>query len=491
MESAFLSRYARIAAALALIAVAVQTVAAPGRASADPTIRSGGLIAEDVSYRNGDVTISGTVIAPAAEGTGRPGIVLVPGAGEGIPREFYRPHAEAFARAGIVALIYDKRTAAEGYSLFEASITDLADDAIAGVRLLRDRPDVDPDMVGVHGHSEGGWTVLVAGNRSSDVGFVVASAPSALPPERTQLWMNGTQLRHAGVTESLVRPLGENLTRHVVGAGMFRLAGQDPIPPLERLDQPLLGLFAEHDRNAPPNESLRLFRDALDRGGNTHYTLRVIEGADHLMVRSRNGFDVDVSGLARGDLDVLADFAPGYVDTVTRWVLGLADQPAAASADAPPPQDHTSAPLTPLASYESLWVQAAACVVLVLAFVSYPLTAAVRRLRGRRDPVPSRWPARVLVLAGLVVPPLTVSYLGYIMTTAARALGPVVAGRPLPWLLLQLGALTAVTAALVLTARWWRERRHHTPSTNTRFGVLLAGATVFVPWAAYWGLFTL
>ena len=491
MELPSLPRHARIAATLALFAVAVLSAAVPaaGRGTADPAVETEELIAEEVSYRNGDVTVDGTIIAPAATGTGRPGIVLIPGAGEGLPRDFYRPHAEAFARAGIVALIYDKRTAAEGYSLFEGSFDDLAGDAIAGVRLLRDRPDVDPDVVGVHGHSEGGWTAVVAGNRTSDVAFVVASAASALPPERTQVWMNQTQLRHAGVAESLLRPLGENLTRHVVEAGLFRLAGHDPIPPLERLDQPLLGVFAAYDRNAPPGESLQLFREALDRGSNTHYTLRVIEGADHLMVRSRDGFDVDLGGVARGDLDILADFAPGYVETVTGWVHGVADGPADSSADTSPPQRYDSTPLPPLAPYESLWMQVAAFGVLVLAFASYPLTAAVRRLQGRRNPVRTRWPARLLVLTGLVVPPLTVGYLGYVMITAGREPGPVVAGRPLVWLLLQLAALTVVAATVVLIARWWHERRRHTPSTNARFGVLVVGAIVFLPWAAYWGLF--
>lgn len=171
MELPSLPRHARIAATLALFAVAVLSAAVPaaGRGTADPAVETEEPIAEEVSYRNGDVTVDGTIIAPAATGTGRPGIVLIPGAGEGLPRDFYRPHAEAFARADIVALIYDKRTAAEGYSLFEGSFDDLAGDAIAGVRLLRDRPDVDPDVVGVHGHSEGGWTAVVAGNRTSDV----------------------------------------------------------------------------------------------------------------------------------------------------------------------------------------------------------------------------------------------------------------------------------------------------------------------------------
>ena len=69
-----------------------------------------------MSFRNGDRTVEGTVFTPAGQATGRPGIVLVPGSGEGVPREIYQPHAEAFARAGTVALAYDKRTAADGYS---------------------------------------------------------------------------------------------------------------------------------------------------------------------------------------------------------------------------------------------------------------------------------------------------------------------------------------------------------------------------------------
>jgi len=454
---------------------------AVGPTTADP----GAIDAEDVSLRSGDITVAGTVIAPAGAGTGRPGIVLVPGSGEGLPRDVYRPHAEAFARAGIVALIYDKRGAAEGYSLFEASITDLADDAIAGVRLLRDRADVDPDLVGVHGHSEGGWTVSVAAIRSADVAFVVAAAASALAPERTQVWMNSTQLRHAGVSESLLRPLGENLTRHLVAAGLFRLAGHDPIPPLEQLTQPILGVFAELDRSTAPGESLRLYSHALQRGGNSNYTLRVIDGVHHYMLPTEDGFDVDLA-----DFDRLADLSPQYVETVTTWVHGLSDRPPDRSADAPPGQGHDSVPLAPLAAHESPEVQLAALGVLALAFGSYPLIGAVNRLRRRGAPPSTRWPARTLAAIGMALPPLTISYLGFIMLTAATQPGPVLAGRPLPWLVLQLAALTAAAATVALIARWWRDRRLLTPSTHARFGALLAGAALLLPWAAYWGLFT-
>jgi hypothetical protein len=297
--------------------------------------------------------------------------------------------------------------------------------------------------------------------------------------------MNRTQLRHAGVAASLLRPLGEQLTRQFVGAGRFRLAGHDPVPFLERLDQPVLGLFAGYDRSTPGGESLQRFHQALDRGGNTHYTLRVINQANHLMAPSGNGFDVDLARARQ-----LHQFAPGYVGTVTAWVHGLDDRPPDPSADPPPPEPQQSAPLAPLAAYESLGVQLAALGLLLLAFGAYPLTAAIGRLRGRRDPLPTRWPARALAAAGLAIPPLAICYLGFIMVTGATAPGPVVAGRPLPWLLLQLGALAATAATIALIAHWTRERRRLTPWTSARLGVLAAGAAVFLPWAAYWGLFT-
>jgi hypothetical protein len=62
-----------------------------------------------------------------------------------------------------------------------------------------------------------------------------------------------------------------------------------------------------------------------------------------------------------------------------------------------------------------------------------------------------------------------------------KGLGPVLAGRPLAWLALQLLSLGAVAAAIGTAVAWWR---HRTP----RLGVLLAGGVVFVPWAIYWGL---
>jgi len=82
----------------------------------------------------------------------RPGVVLVHGSGAGTPRTKLLEEATAFARQGLAVLIYDKRSA--GYSGFQRSYSQLADDALGAVRTLRDLPAVDPAKVGIWGFSE-------------------------------------------------------------------------------------------------------------------------------------------------------------------------------------------------------------------------------------------------------------------------------------------------------------------------------------------------
>ncbi|WP_214323587.1 alpha/beta hydrolase family protein [Nonomuraea sediminis] len=416
--------------------------------------------------------LHGTVVAPAGAGR-RPGMVLVAGAGAR-GRNAYRPEAEAFARAGIVVLIYDKRP---GYTRATSSFTDLADDAVAGVRLLRTRPDVDPGKVGVWGHSEGGWVAPLAASRSPEVSFVVPVAASALHTDRAQLWSNRVYLTHYGVKQSLQPPIGMNLSRMLVSAGLFGDVANDPIATLEKVRQPLLAVFAEHDRSTAPGESMTLFRQALDRAHNTHYTLRVIPQADHNLHQSTTGFGPQTP-----------TFAPGYVDTITRWVTHL--PPSKPTSDAPPTQPLTSEPLHPLSWYESIPLHLTLLAVILTAFLAYPTGALARTIRARlrRSPAPYPAPpathhlARLTVITGTTTVLGTITYLLWIVATGATTVGPTILGRPPLWLLLQLLAVTTIAAGTTLTLR-------RSPM-RVRQALLTTATAAFIPWSAYWGLLT-
>jgi hypothetical protein len=54
-------------------------------------------------------------------------------------------------------------------------------------------------------------------------------------------------------------------------------------------------------------------------------------------------------------------------------------------------------------------------------------------------------------------------------------------------LVLHLLAVGAVTAAVATLAGWLRVRHQLAAGTHARFGVLLAGGVLLVPWAVHWG----
>lgn len=426
----------RKAVLLAGVILAV-TATAPPASAADVT--NG-----DVTFANGGVTLHGTVVAPPG-GTKLPGLVMVHGSGAH-SRDDYRDQAEAFARQGIATLVYDKRT--DGYSQFERSYSTLADDALAAVETLRKRPGVDPARVGVWGLSEGGWVAPLAASRSSDVAFVVTLGANGVEPSRQQSWAVENQLRRLGMTGSLVRMASSTMLRQLAGGGVFPEAHYDPVPVLKSLRQPVLGVWGAKDVLTPPGEALRIFRESV-----AHHTLRVFPDAQHQLRRTTDGFDK------------LPGYAPGYLELVGSWVN---NPPTASTADAPPAQDRPSNAVTPLAWYESTWLQLAVLVFLLVAFGS----GLVRRIAR-----PARWLSATGLLAVLGF--LVVDVV--IQLTMGKGLGPVVAGRPLPWPALQLLSLGAVAATIGTAVAWWRHR-------GFRLGLLLAGGVVFVPWAVYWGL---
>ncbi|WP_414169963.1 alpha/beta hydrolase family protein [Streptoverticillium reticulum] len=452
-------------AAVATTASGAAAVAGPARAGQDiePSIE------QSVEFRSGDVTLHGTVTAPAGTaGQRRPGIVLVHGSGPET-RAKYRAEAQAMARSGFVVLSYDKRTA--GYSLTQRSYDRLADDALAGVRLLNGRADVDPGKVGLWGFSEGGWVVPLAASRSAQVSYVVLVGASGVSPARESAWALGNTLRHEGVAGSLLRTVPVTGTRFLTDAGLLSEADHDPLPALRRVHQPVLALWGD-DHKSPPAESAVAIGKALRDGGNTDVTIRFFPHADHKLHTSSDGFQ-------RGE-----HLTPGYVDTMASWVAGHGHR----TDDALPHQARRSHDLAPLPTYEASAAQAAAFVLMAVSFAAYLLTELVRRLRSRPcAPGAGRAP-RWLAAAELATLLGFLGYFGFVTMTLTT--GPMLGNRPVCWLVLQFLTAGAAVAAVATVVGWWRARASVPGRTHARLGVLGLTSALFFPWALFWGLMT-
>jgi alpha-beta hydrolase superfamily lysophospholipase len=457
--------------ALAAVAIAVLPSQPPPTPPA-PVPTTAGIVQTQLAVSTSDgLVLPATLHVPAGARPGLPGMVLVHGSGP-TPRERLRAEAEAFARAGIATLTYDKRTA--GYSLTQRSYPQLADDAIAAAALLRGRAEVDPAKVGLWGLSEGGWVAPLAAARDPRTAFLVVVGANGVAPLRQQTWADASRMEHFGVRSSLVDASSRTLYRLICGLGLFPEAYHDPGQPLRALTLPVLGIWGALDRATPPVESVAAYHDFLEQAGNRRYTLRTISGAEHALRASATGYD-------RSE-----EFAAGYADLVGSWVADVAaGRTSPTSVSGTGEQARPTAEVPPLAWYESVWVQAGAFAVMLAGFIGLGFTAVWRRLRGRSGR-PAPWSARVLAGAGLVAVLGGPTYLGYLFMSRGRALdpGPMLSGRPLPWLALQALAIVAVCAAIALGVRTWRRRR----CDGSRTALLLAAGAVFVPWAAYWGL---
>ncbi|MFG1681109.1 alpha/beta hydrolase family protein [Nonomuraea sp. NPDC049269] len=468
---------ARVAVALALCLLV--TPAAAAAAEPAPLVVPADLRATEVSFRgSGGLAMHGTVLARPGAKAGRPGIVLVHGAGTGTPRTQLLGEAVEFARRGLSVLIYDKRS--EGYSLFNRSYSQLADDALGAVATLRKQPGVDSAKVGLWGLSEGGWVVPIAASRSKEVAFIVLVGANALAPLRQQTWAVAAGLRKAGVSGSLVERAEPKLYTAIADGGMFPEPYYDPAPTIAAVRQPVLGIWGVNDLLTPPKETPPVFAKALEAGGNRHYTFQFFPGADHAAHQTPDG------GVTR-----LKTLAPGYADLVGSWVKDVTDGrlPTAQTNGPAPEQASPTVPMDPPAWWESAGMQVVALLVFLVAFGAYPMVALVRRLR-RASLAPVSRAARLVSAGGFGVVLGAFGYLFYVVMTGGKlaAPGPMVAGHPVIWVALQLLAVACLLAT-VRTALAWRRRRASVPGgERVRLGLLLAGGAVFVPWALYWGL---
>lgn len=139
--------------------------------------------AEEVTFTNDGITFAGTLTLPNS-GNHFPAVVLIAGSGPHDRNEEVFNHkpflvlADALSRNGFAVLRYDERGVGATVGGNPLAPTEpLATDAMAALRYLKSRPEVDATRAGLMGHSEGGMIAIMnAAKHPDEVPFIVSLA---------------------------------------------------------------------------------------------------------------------------------------------------------------------------------------------------------------------------------------------------------------------------------------------------------------------------
>ena len=328
-------------------------------------------IEEEVTYQNEEagIRLAGTLTIPHSKGP-FPAVILITGSGGQDRNETvfgHRPFlvlADYLTRKGIAVLRVDDRgVGGSTGNLLESTIEDFAGDVLTGVNYLMSRKEIDPERIGLIGHSEGGDIAPIAAVQSSDVAFIVLMAGTGLTLEKSMYLQDDFILKTAGASDevlALQRSSSEQIfeiLRHekditiaekkirdimtyflgklnkeekdALGASEATIEIQlkalfsrwfrffltyDPKPTLIKVKCPVLAINGQLDLQVPPKENLSAIEEALKAGGNTNYTIQELPKHNHMFQRAQTGAISEYSQIEE-------TISPIALEVITKWIL--------------------------------------------------------------------------------------------------------------------------------------------------------------------------
>jgi uncharacterized protein len=176
-----------------------------------------------VQYRNGDVEIVATLVAPV-NAASTAGVVIVHGSGSSTrDNPWTTAYVDALARRGIVVLYPDKRGSGESSGDWrQASVRDLAGDASAGLAFLASQSRLDSAGVGLLAFSQGGYVaaIIAAEDPNAEFTAVISGGTASLRDQIVDELVLEAERRNEPLRED-----GLGRLRDLYGT-LFSVAGQ-------------------------------------------------------------------------------------------------------------------------------------------------------------------------------------------------------------------------------------------------------------------------
>lgn len=292
--------------------------------------------------KNGDIELHGTLSLPKAYDRTTPALVMITGSGTQNRDEEIFSHkpfaviADQLARNGIASLRYDDRDYGNERNAVNTTISDMEEDALAAMKLLRTMFD----KIGVLGHSEGGAIALIIAS-SSKADFAISLAGMVISGQETLLRQNKDALEALGYdSREYCRLLADTFESLCRGKPLPRLADytltsvlvQNYKQALVSLDTPYMRSFLTvnvqsllNDVHCPVMAMNGTKDTQVDCEANLGALKKALTGrADIVPLPGLNHlFQHCATGATSEYNDIEETIAPEALDMMTQWLRSL------------------------------------------------------------------------------------------------------------------------------------------------------------------------
>ncbi|HNZ43237.1 MAG TPA: alpha/beta hydrolase [Bacteroidales bacterium] len=331
---------------------------------------------EEVTFINkkAGISLSGTLTLPSS-GENFTAVVMVSGSGPQNRDEELLGHkpflviSDYLTRNGIAVLRYDDRGTGKSKGIFSTATTaDFADDAEAAFTFLQKDKRINPEQIGIMGHSEGGLIAPVVASRNNDVTFIVMLAGPGLKGEDILLLQSELIARADSTPEEEIATNKElnkklykiakkekddkkatekmrkliddywktispdaiknsGIDKQVLIQSVYQVVtpwfryfiSYDPGKTLSKITCPVLAMNGSKDLQVPSAQNLKAIEKYLLKAGNKDFTIKEFEGLNHLFQHSATGSPSEY-------VDIEETFSPEVLEYMTQWLNKLSSK---------------------------------------------------------------------------------------------------------------------------------------------------------------------
>lgn len=327
-------------------------------------------ISEDIKVENinDNVVLAGTFTKPNAKGK-FPVVILISGSGPQNRDEELLGHkpflvlSDYLTRNGIAVLRYDDRGSFASTGNFAVATSfDFANDVEAAIQYLKTRKDINPQKIGLIGHSEGGLIAPIVASRNKNVSFIILMAgpgikgadilllqqeligrANGMKEENIQKTRqinseifrladqisntDSLKVKISGYLNSVKNEIAELDTtagktdnamieaqiKQLLSPWMLNFIRYNPLPVLEKIKCPVLAVIGSKDLQVPANPNLKAIEKALLKAGNKDFTVKELTGLNHLFQECKTGSPNEYVSIEQ-------TISPVALETILNWI---------------------------------------------------------------------------------------------------------------------------------------------------------------------------